>query len=135
VPYAQVIEERKASPFCGEAVLAIAKKCRHCDETIDVALRAAEEAKRAAERTETPTGHASVLNAGGAASSSSSSAAAAASGKNLPNPVQSCFGCLVLMVMGLMVMFCGGCILGLNDFAKPASHKQTSQKQDQPVHH
>lgn len=36
-------------PFCGEEVKVKAKKCKHCGETLDVALRAAEEAKRAAE--------------------------------------------------------------------------------------
>lgn len=36
-------------PFCGEQVLTTAKKCKHCGETLDVALRAAEEAKRLAE--------------------------------------------------------------------------------------
>jgi predicted RNA-binding Zn-ribbon protein involved in translation (DUF1610 family) len=34
--------EKKACPFCGEAVLAVARKCKHCGETIDVALHAAE---------------------------------------------------------------------------------------------
>lgn len=37
-------------PFCAEQVSSAAKKCKHCGETIDVALRAAEEARRAAER-------------------------------------------------------------------------------------
>jgi len=36
----------KPCPFCSEPVLADAKKCKHCGEIIDVALRAAEEAKR-----------------------------------------------------------------------------------------
>lgn len=35
-----------ACAFCGEDVLAHARKCKHCGETLDVALRAAEEAKR-----------------------------------------------------------------------------------------
>ena len=36
--------------FCGEEVLASAKKCKHCGEILDVALRAADEAKRFAEQ-------------------------------------------------------------------------------------
>ena len=41
----------KPCPFCGEPVLIEAKKCKHCHETIDVALRAADEARRHAELT------------------------------------------------------------------------------------
>ena len=37
-------------PFCAEQIIAHAKKCRHCGETVDVALRRAEEALRASER-------------------------------------------------------------------------------------
>jgi hypothetical protein len=37
-------------PFCAEMILARAKKCRHCGETVDVAMRKAEEALRAADR-------------------------------------------------------------------------------------
>ncbi len=33
-------------PFCAEEINLAAKKCKHCGETLDVALRAAEEAKR-----------------------------------------------------------------------------------------
>ena len=42
--------ETRPCPFCDEEVSAIAKKCRHCGETIDVALRAAEDAKRESRR-------------------------------------------------------------------------------------
>ena len=41
------VQEVKACPFCGEQVLTVAKKCKHCGEVIDVTLRCAEEAKRA----------------------------------------------------------------------------------------
>lgn len=37
-------------PFCAEQISVRAKKCRHCGETIDVAMRKAEEALRASER-------------------------------------------------------------------------------------
>jgi hypothetical protein len=41
--------QHKECPFCGEQVLGIAKKCKHCGEILDVALRAAQEAKKHAE--------------------------------------------------------------------------------------
>lgn len=44
------MNETKTCPFCSEEVHINAKKCKHCGETIDVALRAAEEAKRSSER-------------------------------------------------------------------------------------
>jgi hypothetical protein len=40
----------KDCPFCGEEVRAKARKCKHCGETLDVTLRAAEESKREAKR-------------------------------------------------------------------------------------
>jgi len=40
----------KPCPFCAEPVRPEAKKCRHCGETLDPALRAAEEARRDAKR-------------------------------------------------------------------------------------
>jgi hypothetical protein len=37
----------KECPFCSEQIRATAKKCKHCGETLDVVLRAAEEERRA----------------------------------------------------------------------------------------
>jgi TM2 domain-containing membrane protein YozV len=37
-------------PFCAERISVRAKKCRYCGETLDVALRSAEEALRASNR-------------------------------------------------------------------------------------
>jgi TM2 domain-containing membrane protein YozV len=42
--------EQTNCPFCDELISARAKKCKHCGETVDVALRKAEEALRASER-------------------------------------------------------------------------------------
>jgi hypothetical protein len=49
-------------PFCAEMISGRAKKCRHCGETVDVAMRKAEEAMRASERSS----HV-YMNAGGGA--------------------------------------------------------------------
>ena len=43
-------KQTKVCPFCGEDVLMVAKKCKHCGETIDVVLRTAEEAVRASSK-------------------------------------------------------------------------------------
>ena len=40
-------EKTKRCDFCGEEILAVAKKCKHCGEILDVVLRANEEIKRA----------------------------------------------------------------------------------------
>ena len=42
------IENTKECGFCGESIKLIAKKCKHCGETLDATLRVAEEAQRAA---------------------------------------------------------------------------------------
>lgn len=49
-------------PFCAEQISPAAKKCKHCGETIDVVLRAAEEAQRMSSRQP-----AVYMNAGGGA--------------------------------------------------------------------
>jgi hypothetical protein len=52
-------------PYCQEEVKKEAKKCKHCGEILDVALRAAEEAKKSS--------GGNVFNVAGGSSSSSSS--------------------------------------------------------------
>lgn len=60
--------ETKGCPYCGEEILAIALKCKHCGEYLDVALRAAEEAKRLAMNGNAPSQVVSVNSAASAAS-------------------------------------------------------------------
>jgi predicted RNA-binding Zn-ribbon protein involved in translation (DUF1610 family) len=52
----------KECDFCGEQVLATAKKCKHCGETLDPALRAADEAKRLAKAAGRGSGSAAAAN-------------------------------------------------------------------------
>ena len=50
----------KTCPFCAEEISPAAKKCKHCGETLDLALRAAQEAQRMSTRQP-----AVYMNAGG----------------------------------------------------------------------
>jgi hypothetical protein len=59
-----VAQQTMRCPFCDEQISSAAKKCKHCGETVDVSLRAAEEARRSAEKAPMV-----FMNAGGGASS------------------------------------------------------------------
>jgi len=60
-------------PFCAEQISSRAKKCRYCGETLDVALRRAEEALRATERAQ---GNVYMNSGGGGGGGGAASAAA-----------------------------------------------------------
>ena len=72
--------QSKECPFCSEDVKLNAKKCKHCGETIDVALRAAEDARRQS-NSNTPN---VFMNAGGGGAAAGSAAAAASGAGGAP---------------------------------------------------
>ena len=69
VPMHYPVRDTQRCPYCAEEIQAAAKKCKHCGEVVDVALRAAEEAKR---QYQTPPAPPTMvfMNAGGGAASS-----------------------------------------------------------------
>lgn len=68
----RVLTPQASCPFCDEIVSVNARKCKHCGETLDVAMRKAEEAMRHSDRQPNV-----FMNAGGGA------AAAAVGGRQL----------------------------------------------------
>jgi hypothetical protein len=122
-------EEMMDCPFCAEPVKKTAKKCKHCGETIDVALRVAEDARRAANNRSQPNVY---MNAGGGASSSSSSsssaAAAVGSSESWRQKRTGCLSCFViLLALGCCIPMSCGMIERIN---KP---KAQQQPVNQPV--
>ena len=93
----------KECPFCGEVVKASAKKCKHCGETIDVALRVAEEAKRAAEK---QSSHPNVfMNAGGGGAAAASSSSGGGGGPSVTVNVSRPFNHGIHLL--LTILTCG----------------------------
>lgn len=72
MPEGGAVTAQAPCPMCDEMISVNARKCRHCGETLDVALRKAEEALRHTERQQPNV----YMNAGGGA-------AAAGSGQQL----------------------------------------------------
>jgi hypothetical protein len=75
-PQLAALEAMQRCPYCSERVFATAKKCKHCGETLDVALRAAEEAKKSSSSQQPMV----FMNAGGGGGGSSAAASAVGGG-------------------------------------------------------
>lgn len=103
-PPQQAVEATQRCPYCSETVFASAKKCRHCGEILDVALRAAEEAKKSSLSQQPMV----FMNAGGGGGGSSAAASAAGGG----------FGPIVgtksRVVAAILAFFFGG--IGVHKF-------------------
>jgi len=89
-------------PYCDEQVSVSAKKCRHCGEILDVALRAAEEAKKSAGAQQPMV----FMNAGGGSSSSAAAASSSGNGQII--------GTKSRVVAALLAIFLGG--IGVHKF-------------------
>jgi predicted nucleic acid-binding Zn ribbon protein len=87
-------------PFCSETIIAGAKKCRHCGEMLDHALRALEELRRRPQQPPTV-----FMNAGGGGGGAA--AAAAAGG-------QEVLGTKSRFVAAILAFFLGG--FGIHKF-------------------
>ena len=67
-------EDTIACPYCGEKILAVAKKCKHCGEIVDSSMRELDLLKSQKQSV--------FMNAGGGGSSASASASSASTGEN-----------------------------------------------------
>lgn len=70
----QSVPQSQTCPFCAEEIKPNAKKCKHCGETLDVGLRAAEEAMRMAQNSSKGN---VFMNAGGGGGGAAAAAVAA----------------------------------------------------------
>lgn len=92
-------------PFCGEQIRAEAKKCKHCGETVDVAMRAVEDMQRQGRQQQGPM---VFMNAGGGGSSSSAaSSAAGANGSGGNFPIKSKGVAYFFLIGGSFFGLCG----------------------------
>lgn len=67
----------KDCPYCGEDVIATAKKCKHCGEILDVVMRDMEQLKKG--KSDSPM---VFMNAGGGGGGASAASAASSNGNN-----------------------------------------------------
>ena len=103
------VERTKECPFCSEQIKYDAKKCKHCGETVDVALRVAEEARRASGSPQQPM---VFMNAGGGGGGSSAAVASSVAG--VGSGTEEKKGTKSKTTAGLLAIFLGG--IGMHKF-------------------
>ena len=125
-------------PYCRGEVPQGAKKCMHCGETIDLALREAEAARRAVEGKSQPIFNNVVAGGGGGGASSSSSSAASAAVAPAPSSgglgwLWSLLGCGAFLLLLPMCLCCGcrGCLStmpgpGISGMPQPVPQPSTT---------
>lgn len=101
----------KHCPYCDEQVSMSAKKCKHCGEILDVALRAVEEVKKSAHLRQQPQQPMVFMNAGGGGGGSSSAANAIGGGGYGAGQI---VGTKSRVVAAVLAFFFGG--LGIHKF-------------------
>ncbi|HET8940230.1 MAG TPA: hypothetical protein VFN67_42610 [Polyangiales bacterium] len=103
----QSVVQSQTCPFCAEDIKPNAKKCKHCGETLDVGLRAAEEAMRMAQNSSKGNVY---MNAGGGGGGAAAAAAAVAAPASDRKPRGSyfwlIFWCLWYIVPGVIYYMC-----------------------------
>jgi hypothetical protein len=106
VMVATKVADTKECPYCSEQIQATAKKCRHCGEILDVALRATEEAKSLARDRHQP-----VIVNNNVSTSSSAAAAAYAGGRQ-----RSLLRSFLRFIFVSCIVLVGGIISGLSGY-------------------
>lgn len=87
----------RACPYCGEAILAVAKKCKHCGEFLDGRPNPS-----AVQHAPPPVVHVAVVNQVTSKSASYANAVAAAAAHAESKTSSGCGGCALLLVTGVL---------------------------------